>query len=92
MISSEHRKKLLNLCYSLGGIGIFNVVVQFLVYPFLQTRLGPEQYGIALSVLSLIAIVSGACGYAVGCSRLLGLEKGHTENGDYNWILLTMKS
>lgn len=90
MERSEHRETIRNLCYSLGAIGIFNVVLQLVVYPFLEKRMGAEHYGVALSVLSLLAIVCGACGYAVGCSRLLGIEKGYTANGDYNSILLGM--
>lgn len=90
MISSEHRKKALNLCYSLGAIGVFNVVLQLIVYPFLERHMGAEPYGIALSVLSLIAILNGACGYAAGCARLLGIERGYCENGDYNLVLLIM--
>jgi len=90
MAPSENRQKILNLCYSLGAIGIFNVVLQFIIYPFLEKRMGADNYGVALSVLSLIAIINGACGYAVGCARLLGIEKGRTDNGDYNLILLAM--
>ncbi len=86
----ENWDKIKNLIYSVGGVAIFNMVIQFLVYPAFERRLGADGYGVALSLISLIAIISGTCGYAVNCSRLLGLERGRTNSGDYNIILLIM--
>jgi len=90
LLSAENKSKVLNLIYSIGAAAIFNMVIQLLVYPYFERRLGSDRYGVALSVLSLIAITAGTCGYAVNCSRLLGVEKGRTDNGDYNLILLFM--
>lgn len=90
LLNQENNKKLLNLIYSVGAIAIFNLVIQFLMYPFFERRLGAENYGIALSVISLLAITAGSCGYSVNCARLLGVEKGRTSSGDYNLILLAM--
>lgn len=90
ILHGENRKKILNLCYSVGAAAIFNIVIQFVVYPYFERTMGAEAYGVALSMLSLIAITAGTCGYAVNCSRLLGVEKGHTNSGDYNLILLLM--
>ena len=86
----ENRKKILNLIYSIGATAIFNMVLQFLVYPTFERRLGSESYGVALSAISLLAIVAGTCGYSVNCSRLLGVKENRTSNGDYNFILLIM--
>ncbi len=52
--------------------------------------MGADAFGIALSVLSIIAIANNACGYAAGCARLLDSQKGHTNNGDYNLMLVIM--
>ena len=86
----ENRQKILNLIYSIGAVAIFNMVIQLLVYPAFERKLGEESYGVALSVISLLAITAGTFGYAVNCSRLLGIEKGRTANSDYNFILLFM--
>ena len=88
--NSENRKKILGLCYSIGAIGIFNAVIQFFVYPQLEKDMGAASFGVALSVISIIAIANNACGYAAGCARLLGSEKGHDNNGDYNLMLIIM--
>ncbi len=90
LFSADNRKKLLNLIYSIGAAGIFNMVIQLVIYPDFERRMGENAYGVALSVISLIAITAGTCGYAAGCARLLGVEKGRTNSGDYNLILLCM--
>lgn len=90
LLKPENRKKLLDLIYSIGAAGIFNLVIQIIVYPDFKRVLGEERNGVALSIISLIAITAGTCGYAVNCSRILGVEKGYTKNSDYNLILLGM--
>ncbi len=90
LLNQENNKKLLNLVYSVGAIAIFNMVIQFLLYPRFENQLGSENFGIAQSVISLLAITAGSCGYSVNCARLLGVEKGRTASGDYNLILLVM--
>lgn len=90
LLNSDNRKKILNLIYSVGATAVFNMVIQFLVYPDFERRLGSEQYGVVLSMISLVSIIAGSCGYAVNCSRLLGVTTGRNNNGDYNLILLAM--
>lgn len=87
---SDNRKKILDLIYSIGAAAIFNLVIQLIVYPDFERHLGSDGYGVALSVISLIAITAGTCGYAVNCARILGVEKGRTDSSDYNIILLVM--
>ena len=90
LFAPENRKKLLDLIYSVGAAGIFNLVIQLLVYPDFERVMGGDASGVALSVISLVAITAGTCGYAVNCSRLLNIEKGRTQSSDYNLILLLM--
>ncbi|MBQ9783044.1 MAG: hypothetical protein IJW44_00815 [Clostridia bacterium] len=85
----ETRQKILNLIYSIGAVAVFNLITQ-IAYWYFKHRLGDESHGVILSVISLIAITAGTFGYAVNCARMLGLEKGRTNNGDYNLILLAM--
>ncbi len=81
---------MMGLIYSVGATAIFNMVIQFLLYPSLERTLGSNQYGIILSIISLLAITAGAAGYSISCSRLLGVSNGYTQNGDYNIILLIL--
>ena len=87
----ENREKIqpiLNLIYSIAGLVIFNGIIQFILYPFLNKRLGDNSFGVVLTLLSLIAIVSGSFGTAVNNSRMVYTSEKETKNGDYNVILL----
>ncbi|MBE6668089.1 MAG: hypothetical protein E7607_07270 [Ruminococcaceae bacterium] len=90
LMNKENRKKLLNLMYSILAAGIFNLVIQIIVYPDFNRVLGDSANGVALAIISMLAITAGTCGYAVNCSRILGVEKGYTKSSDYNIILLGM--
>lgn len=90
LFSGENRQKTLNLIYSVGAAAVFNMVLQFLVYPGFERSGGSAQFGVVQAIISLVAIVAGTCGYAVNCARLLGREKGRTANGDYNTILAVL--
>lgn len=90
LLNKENRKKLLNLMYSILAAGIFNLVIQIIVYPDFNRVLGDSANGVALAIISMLAITAGTCGYAVNCSRILGVEKGYTKSSDYNIILLGM--
>ncbi len=90
LFAPDNRKRILDLIYSVGAAGIFNLVIQLLVYPDFERVMGGDASGVALSVISFIAITAGTCGYAVNCSRLLNVEKGRTASSDYNLILLCM--
>ncbi len=85
---NENKKKIFNLFFSVAAVAVFNLVIQFVLYPSFERQLGTEQYGVALTIISFVAITAGTCGYAVNCARLLNVQKGRCANGDYNLILL----
>lgn len=70
--------------YSMLGIVVMNAVIQLVVYPFLNHKMGAEVFGDVLSLLSLIAIMSGTFGTATNYSRMLLHVKNRDTNGDYN--------
>ncbi len=91
LLDKENRQKMLNLIYSVGATAVFNMVIQFLLYPAFERQLGADLYGVVLSIISLLAITAGTCGYSVSCSRLLGVTTARGEGNDnYNLILLAM--
>ena len=89
-MDKDRSKQIRNLFYGVAALGIFNVIVQFILYPAFERQLGSEQYGVALSAISFCAIIASTCGCAINYVRLLGVEKKWTNNGDYNLILLIM--
>ena len=92
--NKENKEKLLNLVYSVGATAIFNMVIQFAMYPFLERNLGKENYGVALSVLSIVAILAGTIGTAANYSRMVTSANNGIActNGDYNIILLALST
>lgn len=70
--------------YSMLGIVAMNAMIQLVIYPFLTDRMGAEAFGDVLSLLSLIAIMSGTFGTACNYSRMLLRVKKQDTNGDYN--------
>ena len=77
-----------DLFLNIGATALFNLVIQFALYPYLNKTLGKEMYGTALFMLSLVAIASGSCGTAANYSRLVSEKTLRPSNGDYNLFLL----
>lgn len=59
------------------------MVLQFALYPYFLRCLGEETYGVALSLLSLVAIIAAPFGYAANYSRLVNEKALRPANGDY---------
>ena len=88
LLTAENRQKIKALALNIGGILILNVTIQFILYPFIQRRLGNEAYGVALSLLSLVSITANTIGTAANYSRTVNELDIHPSNGDYNLFLL----
>ncbi len=90
----NNSSKIKNLFLSIAATAIFNMVIQFLLYPFFERNLGTEKYGVALSILSIIAIVSGTIGVSANYSRMITSSNKSIDytNGDYNVITLTLSA
>lgn len=93
-IIKSNKRKIKDLSMSIGAIAIFNMVIQFAMYPFLERNLGPEGYGVALSVLSVISILSGTLGTSASYSRMVTCADTSIDytNGDYNIIILVLSA
>lgn len=91
-ILKNNKKKIKDLFMSICATAVFNIVIQFAMYPFLERGMGSERFGVALSVLSIVAILSGTIGSAANYSRMVTTTKKDIQytNGDYNLILLTL--
>ncbi len=91
-IIKNNKRKIRDLCLSIGATAILNIVIQFAMYPFLERNLGTEKYGVALSILSLVTILAGTLGTSANYSRMVssGTDGIPYTNGDYNVILLSV--
>jgi len=77
-----------DLIYSMLGLVVMNGVIQLVLYPFLNNRLGAEEFGRVLTMISLVAIMGSTFGTAANYSRMVSHTKKTDSNGDYNIFLL----
>ncbi|MBE6596606.1 MAG: hypothetical protein E7641_02950 [Ruminococcaceae bacterium] len=87
----NNKQKIKDLAMSITATAVMNIVIQFLMYPYLERVQGKEAYGATLSVLSIVAIISCTLGTAANYSRIVMSTKSVSfKNGDYNIILLLL--
>lgn len=85
---SDNKRKIRDLSLSIGATAVLNIVIQFAMYPYLERNMGEVKYGVALSILSLVAILSGTLGTSANYSRMVVSTSVEHNNGDYNVILI----
>ena len=73
---------------SVIGIGVYNAVLQFLVYPVISRRIGADAFGNVLTLLSVLSVAAVAVGAGVNYARMTNVPRFQAENGDYNRCLL----
>ncbi len=73
---------------SIVGIGVYNAVIQFLVYPVISRRIGADAFGHVLTLLSVQSVAAVSVGAGVNYARMANVPRFKTENGDYNRFLL----
>ncbi len=82
------KKAIINLIFSVAGIAVFNAIIQFVLYPFLNKQVGDAEFGVILTMISLMSVVSSSAGAAVNNARMVAPFEKSSKNGDYNIILL----
>lgn len=88
ILSKVGSKNIKDVVLNILAVAIFNVVIQFIVYPHFQNKVGAEIYGIILSLISFVAIAPCSVGSAANYSRVINEKKIYPSNGDYNLFLL----
>lgn len=73
--------------WTMLALCIFNVILQFVVYPFLNRTLGTEEYGNILFLLSVINIVAISIGISANNRRMVASSFSKTSNAEYNLFI-----
>lgn len=73
--------------WSIAGLMLMNVVMQFIVYPVWNSRLGSEEYGNILYLISIMNIIAISVGSACNYARMTESATKNTYNINYNIIL-----
>jgi len=83
------KKKIMSdMIWSISGLVLMNVTLQFLVYPFWEKRLGEAGLGNILYLLALMNILAVSIGVSVNYARITASNKGETKNSVYMLVLL----
>lgn len=84
----QNKQKIKDFVYSVGAIAILNLIIQLVLYPILDRKLGDAKFGAALSLLAVVSITANSVGSAANYSRLVSQKRLNPSNGDYNLFLL----
>ncbi len=76
---------------SVSAIVLFNGVIQFVLYPFLEEKMGADSFGVVIYLLAIISVM-GAFGTAANYSRMVGSSKRECSNGDYNRFFIAVSA
>lgn len=83
MQNIKNKKIFGDLIWSILALVIMNGVIQIIVYPMLNRKLGTEQYGDVLYLVSVASIFSAGIGLGLNNARLLRQKEEAAGNGEY---------
>ncbi|MBE5825010.1 MAG: hypothetical protein E7307_00090 [Butyrivibrio sp.] len=72
---------------SILAIVIYNGVLQLVIYPGLNARMGAEAFGTVLYYISAVSIMGAGFGTSASYSRIVARKERVEANGDYNAFL-----
>ena len=74
--------------WSISGLLLMNIIAQFLVYPIWNQRLGNEQYGNVLYMISLMNIFSISIGSGINYAVIKENIGNKVNNIGYNFLMI----
>ncbi len=84
----QKKKILSDSVWSVAGLVLMNVALQFAVYPFWERRAGEAALGNILYLISLMNVFAVSMGVSANYARLKRSEGGASKNSPYLLILL----
>ena len=84
----KKKKILSDSIWSVAGLVLMNVALQFAVYPFWERRAGEAALGNILYLISLMNVFAVSMGVSANYARLKKSENGNSSNSPYLLILL----
>lgn len=86
------RKIAIDMILNIGGTAIPTLLLQLVILPLLAAKIESDQYGLAITIIAFITLISSATGSMLNNIRLIYdayyKEKGY--DGDYNIILVVL--
>lgn len=84
----QKKKKLISdLVYTVGASVLMNGVLQLLIYPFINYKMGEDYLGNVVFYMSIVYIIGQSMGMSFCSNRLVLRNQFRTSNGDFNFLL-----
>jgi len=80
---AQKKKILTDVVWSVLALAVMHGVLQVVVYPYMNHRMGAERFGDVLYVLAILGILAPSVGLAANNTRLIQRKEMTVENGDY---------
>lgn len=76
-----------DLLYSITAVALMNAVLQFIVYPAINYKIGAGAFGEMLFFLGIVSVLSPSFGIATNNTRLLLRNRDEAKNKDFVFVL-----
>ena len=86
--SGLFKKASKDFIFSVLALIIYNGVLQLLIYPEIEQRVGADAFGTVLYLISAVSVMGAGFGTAASYSRMMAKKNREETNGDYNAFLL----
>ena len=83
----KKKKIAADFLYCVGAVGMMNAVLQFIVYPIINHRVGETEFGNMLFLMGILNILAPSFGQGTGNSRLVMPHRETLKNKEYAWVL-----
>lgn len=85
---NNKKKIIIDLIYCIGATSMMNIVLQFIVYPLINSHIGKNAFGDMLYWLGIVSILAPSFGLAINNTRLVFPKREETHNGDYGYVIV----
>ncbi len=86
----EKKRIAKDLIYCIVAVGMMNAVLQLIVYPIINNRVGETGFGQMLFMLGILNILAPSFGQGVGNARLVLPRREKLRNRDYNIVIAAL--
>ena len=86
----QKKKLAADILWNVSALVLMNGVLQFVIYPKLNSTLGVEAFGNILYIMGILAIFASAAGSAANNTRLVVRQEMPVKNGDFLFPLCSM--
>ena len=73
---------IIDFCYSSMSLIIMNIILQFIIYPYISDQVGETEFGIIITLISVVIMCATTFGSSLNYSRVVQHSEGKDSNSD----------